>query len=293
MHNTIITINNDIEAPLPQVWTSYTSPKHITQWNYASEEWHCPTAEVELRSGGLYRARMEAKDGSMGFDFEAVIDEVIPEQKLSYTIGDGRKVNVQMSTLKDKTHVEVTFEAEQINPIEMQEAGWQAILNNFKKYVESLSKRFERLRFSVDVKANANKAYRTMLGMDHLTTYEEWTKLFNPTSTVEGSWEKGSKMYFVGTDEKGNKGGMVSRIVENNPATFVSIMHYGLIQGDQEITEGADVESWAGGLENYTFTQKGDVTNILVEVDMSPTHKDYFNDVYPKALARLKEIIES
>ncbi len=132
-----ITVRATINATPEKVWEFWTKPEHITQWNSASDEWHTPVAENDLRAGGQFKSRMEAKDGSMGFDFGGVYDEVVPHQLITYTIGDGRKVRITFANNGMETEVEETFDAENQNPAEMQQAGWQAILNNFKKYAES------------------------------------------------------------------------------------------------------------------------------------------------------------
>jgi uncharacterized protein YndB with AHSA1/START domain len=131
-----VQIEATVAAALPKVWQYYTNPQHITQWNFAVPEWHCPRATNDLRVGGKYNARMEAKDGSFGFDFEAVYDEVAEQKKLVYTLGDGRKVITNFEPAGTSTKVTTVFDAENQNPIEMQKNGWQAILNNFKKYTE-------------------------------------------------------------------------------------------------------------------------------------------------------------
>jgi uncharacterized protein YndB with AHSA1/START domain len=150
----------------------------------------------------------------------------------------------------------------------------------------------KKLQFKKDINAPAEKVYNTMLGIGNQDTYERWTFEFNPTSTYEGSWEKGAKICFVGTDENGKKGGMVSEIAENVPFQFVSIRHYGILDGENEITEGMDVEKWAGGLENYTFDENNGVTTVTVESDAMEDYLDYFNSTWPKALNRLKELAE-
>ncbi|KAB7530534.1 activator of HSP90 ATPase [Flagellimonas olearia] len=137
METTPITIDAHIAATLDKVWDFYTKPEHITQWNFADDSWHCPSAKNDLRKGGKYLARMEAKDGSFGFDFEAVYDEVIPEEKMVFTLEDGRKTVVLFEESNAETKVTITFDAEKENSLEMQKNGWQAILNNFKKYTES------------------------------------------------------------------------------------------------------------------------------------------------------------
>ena len=132
-----------------------------------------------------------------------------------------------------------------------------------------------------------------MLGLTDKSTYEAWTAVFNPTSTYDGSWDLGSKIRFIGVDENGKRAGMVARIVVHEPADFVSIQHYGLVEDEMEITEGPQVESWAGGYENYQFESDGHQTIIKVEVDVTADHEEYFDKTYPNALEKLKEIIEA
>ena len=150
----------------------------------------------------------------------------------------------------------------------------------------------EKLQFKVSINVPVSRVYDVMLGINNKSTYEQWTALFNPTSTYEGSWDKGNKILFIGVDEKGEKGGMVSRIVANIPNRFVSIQHYGLIQADKEITEGPEVEKWANGFENYTFEVNNEITEVTVDLDTSEDFADYMNQIYPKALDKLKEICE-
>ena len=150
----------------------------------------------------------------------------------------------------------------------------------------------EKLQFKKDIDASAEIVYETMLGIRNIETYEQWTAEFNPTSTYIGNWEKGSKIFFIGEDENGKNGGMVSEIVDNIPNQFVSIRHYGILDGEKEITEGTEVEKWAGGLENYSFEENNGKTIVTVEVDAMEDHLDFFNKTFPKALAKLKEITE-
>lgn len=131
-----ITIQTTINAPIEKVWDRFTQPKHITRWNQASDDWHSPRASNDLEAGGKFNYRMEAKDGSMGFDFEGVYDEVVVNKKIVYTMPDGRKVVVKFETNGEKTTIIETFDPEQENPVEMQRDGWQAILESFRKYVE-------------------------------------------------------------------------------------------------------------------------------------------------------------
>jgi len=133
---TVITIETSIKAPVEKVWNYWTGTQHITKWNSPSPEWHSPRAEHELKAGGNFNYRMEAKDGSMGFDFGGVFDVIRPNEYIEYTIGDGRKVKTKFTQTGNETKVVESFEAESENSIEMQRGGWQAILDNFKKYTE-------------------------------------------------------------------------------------------------------------------------------------------------------------
>ncbi|MFN2438133.1 MAG: SRPBCC family protein [Chitinophagaceae bacterium] len=131
-----ITVENTVKAPVEKVWKFWTEPEHIKKWNNASDDWHTPHAENDLRVGGKFVARMEAKDGSFGFDFGGIYDEVTPNKSIAYTLGDGRKVNISFTGRGNETKVVETFDPENTNSMEMQKTGWQAILDNFKKYTE-------------------------------------------------------------------------------------------------------------------------------------------------------------
>ena len=137
MKPTKITIEANVLAGKNKAWDYYTNPEHITEWNFADPSWQCPEAENDMRVGGKYRARMEAKDGSFGFDFEAIYTDLVIGDKFTYVMPDGRQVNVTFKEQAGSTHVAVTFDAETENSIEMQRGGWQAILNNYKHYTES------------------------------------------------------------------------------------------------------------------------------------------------------------
>ncbi|MBI1184223.1 activator of HSP90 ATPase [bacterium] len=134
-----ITIETTVAANAAQAWNSYTQPQHMTQWNFANDDWCCPRAENDVRVGGMLNARMEAKDGSFGFDFGGTYSEVLPHEKLAYTLGDGREVLIVFTENNGQTHVKITFDAEQQNPADMQRAGWQAILDNYKKHTETIA----------------------------------------------------------------------------------------------------------------------------------------------------------
>jgi len=133
-----ITVETIVKAPVDKVWKSWNEPEHIMNWCHASDDWHAPASTNDIRTGGTFSTTMAAKDGSYSFDFGGVYDNVKEHELIQYTMGDGRKVEVIFTSEGNDTKVVETFEAESTNPLEMQRSGWQAILDNFKKYTESL-----------------------------------------------------------------------------------------------------------------------------------------------------------
>jgi uncharacterized protein YndB with AHSA1/START domain len=131
-----ITVETSIQAPVGTVWSAYTTPADITQWNAASDDWHTTKSTVDLRVGGVFSSRMEAKDGSFGFDFAGTYTKIVLHELIEYSFGD-RACAVQFMSGANGVTVRVTFDAETENPVELQREGWQAILNNFAKHVEA------------------------------------------------------------------------------------------------------------------------------------------------------------
>lgn len=138
MTNKLITIETVVKKPMNQIWEKWTLPEHIMKWNHASEDWHSPSAENDLRVGGSFTYKMAAKDGSYSFDFAGVYDEVILNRIIAYTLGDGRKVITKFIEEVEGVKIIMTFEAEDTNSPEIQKSGWQAILDNFRRYAESV-----------------------------------------------------------------------------------------------------------------------------------------------------------
>jgi uncharacterized protein YndB with AHSA1/START domain len=132
-----ITVEVIVHAPVEKVWEYWTEPQHITKWSFASDDWHAPYAENDLQAGGKFLTRLEAKDGSFGFDLGGVYDEIQENELISYTLGDGRKVTITFNSQENGTKVIESFDAEGTHSIEQQKAGWQAFLDNFKKYTEN------------------------------------------------------------------------------------------------------------------------------------------------------------
>lgn len=286
---TIITVQSIVNAPIEKVWKLWTTPADIMKWNNASPDWHTPKAENDLRVGGRFVYTMAAKDGSVSFDFSGVYDQVKIHELISSKLDDGRSLKITFSRSGNQTKLVEDFEAESENSIELQRGGWQAILDNFKKYVEGQSA-MEKLHFEISIAAPVATVYRTMIDEKQ---YAAWTAMFNPTSHFKGSWAKGSKILFVGTDKNGKVGGMVSRIKENIPNQFISIEHNGIVQDGKEIITGPEVEGWTGSLENYTFTEAKGKTVVAVDLDSNAEFKSYFEETWPAALKKLKEICES
>lgn len=137
LEKTVITVESTVNAPVEKVWEFWSKPEHITKWCAASEDWHAPKAENDLRAGGTFTTRMEAKDGSFAFDFGGIYDVVKDNEYIEYTMGDGRNVKVSFTPQGKTTKVVESFDAETTHSIEMQQGGWQAILDNFKKYTET------------------------------------------------------------------------------------------------------------------------------------------------------------
>ena len=147
----------------------------------------------------------------------------------------------------------------------------------------------EKMRFKIEINAPLGKVFDTMLGKD---TFKQWTAEFNPTSDFEGSWEKGEKIMFVGTNKEGKREGMVGKIKEFDRNKYVSIEYTGVLDGEKEVTSGPHIDEWIGTFENYSFEEKDGKTVVTVMIDMGEEMKDYFQKTYPKALNKLKELCE-
>jgi len=284
----VITVQTVIKAPVKKVWRLWSEPNHIINWCSASDDWHTPRAENDLRADGKFLTRMEARDGSFGFDFTGKYNKVELYKQINYAIDDGRKVEILFDENDNETIVKESFDAENINSVEDQKKGWQAILDSFKKYVETTINKVV-LHFEITINTVPEKVYKNMLDEKG---YSEWTSVFTPTSRFIGTWEKGSKILFLGVDENGKTGGLVSQIRENIPNSYVGIDHIGVLHGDQEITSGPEVEKWCGVSENYTFTGNNGSTLLTVEVGINDEFENFMLDTYPKSLQILKSICE-
>jgi len=282
----VITVSVTVRAPLLQVWDLFTEPLHILHWNHASDDWQTSYAESDFRSGGKFLSRMEARDGSEGFDFTGTYSEIVPGKSIASTLDDGRNVHVSFREKEGMTLVSESFEAEDQNSAELQRNGWQAIMDNFKKYVEGYG-RLEMLHFETVIDNSPENVFRIMLESE---AYSTWTKPFNPTSRFTGSWEKGERILFHGTDDEGKTGGMLCRIRENIPGKFLSI------ESLREVVDGKEVpgegNAWKGALENYSFNSLGEKTLLCVDTDVPADFKLSFLKAWPEAHEILRSLCE-
>lgn len=288
LEKTKVKVETVVNAPVDKVWMMWNDPRHVMHWNQASDDWFTPWAENELSIGGRFVYRMEARDGSAGFDFSGEYTTIEPQRIIEYKLDDDRMVQISFLKRGSKTVISEIFETEQTNPVSLQRKGWQAILDNFRNYTEK-NRNNEILHFEVRIKSTLEKVYGTMIDREG---YRLWTSEFNPTSCFEGSWVKGSKILFIGTDHEGKKGGMVSIVRENIHEKFISLEHTGIYQNGEEITTGPKVEGWKGSLENYTFSIENDLILVAVDLDADPDFRDYFLETWPRALEKLKNICE-
>lgn len=283
-----LTVSVNVDLPVEKAWELFTVPHHIVHWYNASPDWHTSYAENDLRPGGRFMFRMESRDGNHGFDFSGEYSKVVKNEVIDYEMADGRAVSIIFEQRASGTHVTESFDAEDIHTKERQQEGWQAILNNFGTYALK-SKDIDHLHFEEYVDAPAEKAFGTMTGRD---TYIAWTRVFNSSSRFEGSWEKGSKISFMGAEADGSLSGMTGFMKENRPGSYLSIEYAGIIKKGAEVTDGPEAEKWKGFLENYTFSLYGMGTLVSVDTDSRPEYSDYFRKTWPEALKVLKLLCE-
>lgn len=284
----VITVSTTVNAPLQRVWDLFTGPMHIIHWNHASDDWQTSYAENDVRQGGTFLSRMEARDGSEGFDFEGIYSEVIPGKTLAYTMTDGRNVHISFCEKEGSTRVTESFDAEDQNSAELQRAGWQAILTNFKKYAEGYGPK-EMLHFEITIGNTPENIFRIML---EDKAFREWTSPFNADSRFTGSWDKGERIMFLGTDPDGKTGGMLCRIRENIPGKFLSIESIREIIDGSEVSGDQKTGPWSGSLENYSLKPVGHKTLLCIDTDVPADFRPFFMEAWPKALEILRSLCE-
>ena len=222
---------------------------------------------------------MEAKDGSFGFDFEAIYDEIKAGEGFTYSFGD-RKATVEFNSVGNQTEIKIVFDPENDNPIEMQKGGWQAILNSFKSYVENLKLEFKKVSFSIQINASKQKVWEALWSE---ANYGQWTSVFGEGNKAISDWNEGSKIQFVANDG----GGLFSIIEKNVINEQIIFKHLGELKNGEEIPN-----EWSGAREKYFLEEINGTTTLRVEMDTKEECTDYFNDAFPKALQIIKQISE-
>ncbi len=281
-----ITVSVRIPVDLPTVWRLWNDVHAIRQWYHASEDWHTPRATHDLEQGKSFSYRMEAKDGTEGFDMQGKFISVIPQKFISYVMEDGRLVEISFKEQDNETVIEERLDPENINSEDLQRTGWQRILNNFSTYVLK-QQELVPFQFQKFISAEPMAVYDVMI---HPTKYTQWTAPFCPGSYFEGSWEKGAHIKFVGPEKDGQAGGMLGHILENTPGKFISIKYDGSFEGDKE--KPFISETWKDATENYIFERTDGGTNLKVDLQAPLEYADFFNTSWPQALQRLKVLIE-
>lgn len=284
-----ITVETTVRAPLPEVWRAWTTPEDIVQWNTASPDWHTPRAAVDLRVGGSFTSRMEARDGSMGFDFAGTYTAIVPLRRLECAFGD-RALVVDFIDAGGAVTVRETFDAETTHSPEQQRQGWQAILDSFARHVERRqaalrSTATKPLVFEVSIRAPRERVWDHMLGN---AGYRHWTAAFCEGSYFTGTWAAGAPMRFLSPGGDG----MLAEIAEWRPPAFVSIRILGEVRQGVDDTTSDAVRAWAPAYENYRLDETPEGTHVCVTLDSAPAYEAYMRETYPKALQRLKALAE-
>ncbi|MBC8059823.1 MAG: SRPBCC family protein [Clostridiaceae bacterium] len=284
--NSKITVETTVKIPIEKAWEYWTEPEHITKWNNASDDWHTPFSENDLKVGGKFLSRMEAKDGSFGFDFSGIYDNVKLNEVISYTLGDGRKVLVNFKVNEGETNIIEIFEAETTNSNEIQQSGWQAILDNFKKYAEKISNtryKMKELLFSIIIKAPKEKVWNTLWGDN---TFRNWASIIDEGTYMVGEIREGNKVQFISSV---SGYGVTSKIVKHIPFEFVLFRH--MTDTMESGTQERENE-WTAGKESYFLAETDGVTTLTVKIDVPREPEETFNTRFPRALERVKNLAE-
>ncbi|MCH7409433.1 SRPBCC domain-containing protein [Belliella sp. DSM 111904] len=286
-----IEVRTAIKSNLEQVWNAWIDPKHIVNWNFASDTWHCPAAQLELKKGGRFTYTMAAKDGSMAFDFSGVFEQVQEMKILTFKLDDGRAVEVEFQQDGEEVLLIERFEPEQLNDVDLQKSGWQAIVDNFRIYVQGLSED-EKVEISIETQIDAPKStvFEVMLADK---TYREWVSAFHPGSYFIGSWDKvGGELLFVGPNEQGEDSGMIAEVLEYAYGEKVTLIYTGLFSKGKRIFEGKAVDTWKGGKESYALIEMNGITHLTVKSEIPSAYAASFEQSWEQALDILKRLCE-
>lgn len=302
-HQDPIVISADVLASANDTWNFFTHAKHVIRWNHASDDWHSVSARNDVREGGKFLFRMEAKNGSFGFDFSGVYERIEKPARLQYRLDDGRMVDVRFEPAtnpatnthetSEATNVTISFDPEASHSIAMQREGWQAILNNFKAYAQlHAEKRWEVFLFEITINAPPRTVYEAVTDKE---LFSCWTRVFHPSSLYEGSWDAGAKILFLGLDAQGCPEGLSAVVTDNIPHSLIALRYVGVVSAGAETTTSEDALAWRDARERYVFrsAQGGKATELLVDTDVLAGDCENFQAKWNEALAELKKICET
>jgi uncharacterized protein YndB with AHSA1/START domain len=284
-----ISVSVRLQLPPQMVWKLWNDPAQMVRWNAASDDWHTPVADNDLRVGGKLQTRMEARDGSFGFDFEAVYEVVDAPNRLVYRLGDGRGVELDLRAEGEETVLTQRFEPEKEFPVELQQQGWQAILDNFKRWAEAY-RGVTAVHFAQEVRMAPSALAELML---QELPYRYWTAVFDPSSHYVGDWKEGSTVDFLCDLPDGRQRGTRALVANFRPGQYIRLVHQGLVEGDTFINSGAEAEAWLGLNEIYSFSPREYGCLLTVDVDVPEKYADYLTTQWPLALARIRELAET
>jgi uncharacterized protein YndB with AHSA1/START domain len=290
-----IVIHQIFAATPSQVFESCLDSEDNKRWNTAGFGWSTGEVQIDPKVGGRWFAEYKSPDGKDDFVFEGVFTEIIENQKISYKMPkdmgefevDERKAEVLFEEFeKGKTQVTITFDAEDLNSIEMQKQGWQAILDNFKTFLErKINPENARLILDIDINASPQKVWKTLLEKE---SYNIWAATFSPGSHYQGEIKYDNKVQFLGPDQSG----LISLVKVCIPEFQVSFEHLGGFKDGKEDPDSPMFLPWKGNRETYTLKSKNEITNLSIYQEMSKTEIEYFEEMWAKALEVIKKIAE-
>ena len=284
MSSDIISISVTIKSDIHTVWKSFTETKHIVNWYFASPDWHAPTAEHDFNNGGKFSIRMEAWDESFGFDYTGTYDKIVDFKEVVYTLDDGRKVDTSFMQTGDEIVVSQDFQADEGIDVEMQRMGWQGILNQLKKYVESKTVVFE---VEADINASADTVWDCLTKNE---IYKKWSKAFSPNSEFKGDWDKGKHIDYIDIGKGGTRA-LVEGVELNK---FIQQRHIATITAENEIdTKSDSAKHWIGTIENYTLKDIGGAIRFTVHIECHEQFREFIESSWNTAILDFKRVCES
>jgi uncharacterized protein YndB with AHSA1/START domain len=283
-----ISISQNIKASPSQVFESYLNPKDNQRWQNAGGGWSTGFVNIDAQNGGRFEAEFKAADGVNDFVFGGTFDQIIPNQKINYTMDDGRKSEVLFEEISpNQTKVSINFEAENQNSAELQQQGWNQILVNFKTFVErKVNPKNAILVKNIEIKTSKEKVWETLLDQQ---SYQKWTAIFCEGSYYEGEMKLNNKIWFLSP----GKSGLSSLVKVLIPGFQVSFEHLGAVKNGVEDFESPEFLGWKGARETYTLTEKNGITNLEIYQDLTKTELEMFDKMWDKSLQKIKELSEN